>query len=233
MSARERSCGTSTSTGPGRPVEAMWKAAWMYSGIWRGSVTRNECLTIGSVIPVTSASWNLSRDEHRRHRVQHGVGDGRYQVGRARARGRERHPDPARCLRVSLGRVTGALLVASLDVLEVRVVDRVVGRQVRAAWDPEDVLDPLGLQRFTQCIGGPHGQDCRADARSYWVRGARRAAISGTSSSPGFHCVDGRIARSITRSLWRWIVSSIERTSSSPRWCGLSPRSKSFVFTAL
>ena len=38
----------------------MWKASWMYSGIWRGSVTRNECLTIGSVMPVTSASWNPS-----------------------------------------------------------------------------------------------------------------------------------------------------------------------------
>ncbi len=56
ISARERSCGMSTSTGPGRPVAAMWKAAWMYSGILRGSVTNIECLTIGSVIPVTSAS---------------------------------------------------------------------------------------------------------------------------------------------------------------------------------
>ncbi len=60
MSALERSWGTSTSTGPGRPVDAMWKAAWMYPGIWRGSVTRNECLTTGIVIPVTSASWKPS-----------------------------------------------------------------------------------------------------------------------------------------------------------------------------
>ena len=50
----------STSTGPGRPVEAMWKAAWMYSGMWRGSVTSSECLTTGIVIPVTSASWKPS-----------------------------------------------------------------------------------------------------------------------------------------------------------------------------
>ena len=50
----------STSTGPGRPVEAMWKAAWMYSGILRGSVTSIECLTTGRVIPVMSASWNPS-----------------------------------------------------------------------------------------------------------------------------------------------------------------------------
>ena len=60
MSARERSWGTSISTGPGRPVEAMWKAWWMYSGMCRGSVTIIECFTIGSVIPVTSASWKPS-----------------------------------------------------------------------------------------------------------------------------------------------------------------------------
>ena len=50
----------STSTGPGRPVEAMWKAAWMYSGMWRGSLTIIECLTIGIVMPLTSASWKPS-----------------------------------------------------------------------------------------------------------------------------------------------------------------------------
>ncbi len=32
----------------------------MYSGMWRGSWTMKECLTIGRVIPVTSASWNPS-----------------------------------------------------------------------------------------------------------------------------------------------------------------------------
>ena len=50
----------STSTGPGRPVEAMWKASWTYSGMSRGSWTMNECLTIGIVMPVTSASWKPS-----------------------------------------------------------------------------------------------------------------------------------------------------------------------------
>jgi hypothetical protein len=43
--------------------------------------------------------------------------------------------------------VAGALLVASLDVRDVGVVERVVDRQVRAAWDAEHVLDPLVLQR--------------------------------------------------------------------------------------
>ena len=50
----------STSTGPGRPVRAMWKASWIASGISRGSWIIIECLTIGIVMPVTSASWKPS-----------------------------------------------------------------------------------------------------------------------------------------------------------------------------
>ncbi len=50
----------SSSTGPGRPVEATWKAWWTYSGIWRGSVTAKECFTKGSVAPRMSASWKPS-----------------------------------------------------------------------------------------------------------------------------------------------------------------------------
>src|SRR5918912_762965 len=60
MSARDRSCGTSTSTGPGRPVRAMWKASWIAFGISRGSWIRIECFTIGLVMPEMSASWKPS-----------------------------------------------------------------------------------------------------------------------------------------------------------------------------
>ena len=133
----------------------MWKALWMYSGIWRGSWTMNECLTIGRVMPVTSASWKPSVPIRsvRTWPVMKTVGtesmmrvgDRRHQVGRAGARGRERDADLARGLRVALGGVSGALLVARLDVLEVGVVDRVVRGQVGAAGDPEDVLDPSAL----------------------------------------------------------------------------------------
>ena len=60
MSARDRSCGTSTSTGPGRPLEAMWNASWIAFGMSRGSWIRIECLTIGIVMPEMSASWKPS-----------------------------------------------------------------------------------------------------------------------------------------------------------------------------
>ena len=51
---------TSTSTGPGRPVVAIWYAAASTAGTSAGSVTRNECFVIGIVMPTMSTSWNAS-----------------------------------------------------------------------------------------------------------------------------------------------------------------------------
>jgi hypothetical protein len=51
---------TSTSTGPGRPVEARWNASATARGISAGSVTRKLCLVIGIVMPRMSASWKAS-----------------------------------------------------------------------------------------------------------------------------------------------------------------------------
>ena len=50
----------STSTGPGRPVLARWKASPMVRAMSSGLVTRKLCLVIGYVIPEMSASWNPS-----------------------------------------------------------------------------------------------------------------------------------------------------------------------------
>ena len=54
------SLGMSTSTGPGRPVDARWNASAIVRGISAGSVTRKLCLVIGMVMPQMSASWNAS-----------------------------------------------------------------------------------------------------------------------------------------------------------------------------
>ena len=99
---------------------------------------------------------DLAGDEDRRGGVDHRVGDRGDQVGRAGARGGEGDPDPAGGLRVALGGVAAALLVADLDVAEVGVDERVVGRQVGSAGDPEDVFDALGLEGFHQGVGGSH-----------------------------------------------------------------------------
>ena len=50
----------STSTGPGRPVEAMWNASAIVRGMSAGSMTRKLCLVIGIVMPRMSASWKAS-----------------------------------------------------------------------------------------------------------------------------------------------------------------------------
>ncbi len=50
----------STSTGPGRPVEAMWNASAMVRGMSAASVIRYECLVMGMVMPTMSASWKPS-----------------------------------------------------------------------------------------------------------------------------------------------------------------------------
>ena len=63
--------------------------------------------------------------------------------------------------------MAGALLVAGLDVDDVRVVQRVVGGQVGAAGDAEDVLDPLGLQRLAESIGRPHGREIVGSGASH------------------------------------------------------------------
>ena len=54
------SLATSTRTGPGRPVEATWKASPMVRAMSSGLVTRKLCLVIGIVIPEMSASWKAS-----------------------------------------------------------------------------------------------------------------------------------------------------------------------------
>src|SRR3712207_8065352 len=50
----------STSTGPGRPVAARWKASAIRCGISSAEVTRKLCLVIGIVMPRMSASWKAS-----------------------------------------------------------------------------------------------------------------------------------------------------------------------------
>ena len=193
----------STSTGPGRPVRAMWKASWMASGISSGSWIMIECLTIGMVMPVTSASWKPSVPSRsvRTWPVMKTVGTlsmiasaiGRDQVGGAGAGGGERHPDPARGLRVALGGVAGALLVTALDVAHARVVERVVGGQVGAARDPEYVLDALGLEALHDGVDCSHAApsgsgwtDRRWYQRFFTARGSPDRARSGRRPGRGW-----------------------------------------------
>ena len=50
------SLGTSMTTGPGRPVVAMWKAVLIVRGISAQSLTRKLCFTTGRETPTMSVS---------------------------------------------------------------------------------------------------------------------------------------------------------------------------------
>ncbi len=54
------SLGMSTSTGPGRPVVAMWNASWMTRGMSWADVISSLCLVTDRVIPMVSHSWKAS-----------------------------------------------------------------------------------------------------------------------------------------------------------------------------
>ena len=52
--------GTSISTGPGRPVVAMWKASRTARGMSWALITRSLCLVTERVMPTVSHSWKAS-----------------------------------------------------------------------------------------------------------------------------------------------------------------------------
>jgi hypothetical protein len=52
--------GMSISTGPGRPLRAMWKASATTRGMSATCSIWKECLVIGSVTPMMSTSWKAS-----------------------------------------------------------------------------------------------------------------------------------------------------------------------------
>jgi hypothetical protein len=54
------SLGTSSSTGPGRPVVARWNAWRTISGMSWAEVTSSLCLVTDRVMPTVSHSWKAS-----------------------------------------------------------------------------------------------------------------------------------------------------------------------------
>ena len=58
--SRLMSLGMSTSTGPGRPVRAMWNALRIVRARSLTFLTRKLCLTQGRVMPTVSHSWKAS-----------------------------------------------------------------------------------------------------------------------------------------------------------------------------
>ncbi len=91
------------------------------------------------------------------------VGDRRREVRRARSARHKRDADAAARLRVALGGMARARLVADEDVADGAVVQRVVDGQARASGQPEDAVGAFALERGDQPVCAAH-RACRAEA---------------------------------------------------------------------
>ena len=154
----------STSTGPGRPVPAMWNAEAIAVGDVGGLGDQEAVLgdrhgdaaDVGLLegVGADGGAADLAGDGDDRHRVHVRVGDRGDQVGRAGTGGRHADADLAGHHRVALGRVAGALLVPDEDVAHLLgVVERVVRGQDRPARDAEDGVSADLLERPDQRLG--------------------------------------------------------------------------------
>ena len=113
-------------------------------------------------------SPHLAGDEHDRDRVHHRIADRRHEIGRTGAAGPDRDADATGRLGVALGGVPAARLVTHEDVPDPGIVERVVGREICAAGQPEYDVDTFCLKTFHQCI------NCTHSARLLsWSRGSR------------------------------------------------------------
>ena len=175
----------------------MWNASCTTRGISVGCWITNECLTIGIVMPNVSASWKPSvpSSSVRTWPVKATSGTESIiasvsGVTMFVAPGPEvaKHDaDLAGRLRVALGGVAAAGLVADEDVADARVDERVVGREVRAARIPEYDVDTLGLEAFHDGVDRTHHR-CSAPSAERGQRlslAARSAADSGSIATSG------------------------------------------------
>ena len=106
--------------------------------------------------------WNVPRDHHKRHGVEHCGADAGDEVGGTRARGAQAHSNVARGACVAISGVRGRLLMTDQDVAQLRVVDEhVIERKDHATWIAPDGVAPLQQDRLAECVG--------ADAWAYAV----------------------------------------------------------------
>ena len=91
---------------------------------------------------------HLPGDADQRDRVHQRIGQRGHHVGRAGPRGDECHARLSGRARIALRSMARALLVTHQDVLDIALLENlVIDRKHRAARIPEDVLDPVVLER--------------------------------------------------------------------------------------
>ena len=142
----------STTTGPGRPLLAMWKASCstlrqfgdvLHQVVVLGAGPRDaDGVAFLEGVVADEMGRHLSGDADDRDGVAERIGQAGDRVGGAGTRGHQHAADLAGRARIAFGRMHGALLVPHQNVLHaVRLLEqRVVDRQHRAARIAENVL---------------------------------------------------------------------------------------------
>ena len=166
----------------------MWNASCTTRGISAGCWITNECLTIGIVMPNVSASWKPSVPSSSVRTWPVKATSGTESIiasvsgvtmfvapGPEVANTTPTLPDR---LRVALGGVPAAGLVAYEDVPDPRVDERVVGREVRAAGVAEYDVDAFGLEAFHDGVDGTHHR-----VLSSFERGGQRTESTGAAAA--------------------------------------------------
>ena len=194
------SSGSASTTGPGRPCIAVWKARATYSGSRSASCTSadplGEAERAGAEhLPVVDLLERLAvallarhlADEHdqRRRVLERGV-DADRGVARARAAGDEADARPPAQLALRLGHEAGAALVAAgdeADALAV-LVEAVEDGEEALAGHAERGVDALRDQRLDQGVAGRAEVSSRAeDATAAPARGAAAAPPASVPTS--------------------------------------------------
>src|SRR5581483_9490474 len=136
------SLGTSTRTGPGRPVVATWNASRTTIGMSEAFWISQLCLVTGIVMPVVSHSWKASVPM---------ADSGTWPV--TTTSGIESSMASQSGVTML---VAGALLVADQDVADARLEERVVDGQDGPAGEAEHDLRPFHLQAPDERLGAGH-----------------------------------------------------------------------------
>ena len=234
-SACRMSLGMSTSTGPGRPVRAMWNASAMVRGM---SSTRlhqevvlgdrhRDAADVGLLegVGADRGARHLAGDGDDRHRVHVGVGDRRDEVGRARARWSpcRRRPcrSPARSPRRRGRRPARGAPGCGGASCESKSGS--YAGQDRAAGDAEDDLDADALEAAHERLGSGEGSRGRVghggSCRCVRWRGNKKPLVPGARGVSA--TAAGRSRASELREWWR-TRDSLPPVGSAVKPCGTS-----------
>ncbi len=122
---------------------------------------------------------HLAGDAHDGRGIEHGGGDAGDHVGGARSGGSDGDADFTAGARIAIGHVRGALFVTHQDVVNLAVLQGVVGGEDGAAGIAEHVRDVFALQAFPENLRAGLGHGC-SSLRGYSSTSRRAGPLRST-----------------------------------------------------